>query len=69
MDAQELIRRYRSGERDFGGADLEGANLIGVDLHKASRCGRSPDRASSAICRALIFSPAPSWSVTRAALP
>jgi hypothetical protein len=30
MDAQELIRRYKAGERDFCKADLVFANLTGA---------------------------------------
>ena len=34
MTAEEIIRRYTAGERDFSGADLRG-----VDLSKADLCG------------------------------
>ena len=30
--AEELLRRYAAGERDFSGAHLDGADLIGADL-------------------------------------
>ncbi len=30
MDAQDLLRRYATGERNFAGADLSGANLSRV---------------------------------------
>jgi uncharacterized protein YjbI with pentapeptide repeats len=36
MDAQELIRRYKAGERDFRGADLRGARLGDADLRGVS---------------------------------
>lgn len=32
MDAEELLRRYAAGERDFPGVDLSGAVLEGTDL-------------------------------------
>jgi uncharacterized protein YjbI with pentapeptide repeats len=34
MNAEELIERYRSGEREFSGQDLSG-----VDLYKAALNG------------------------------
>lgn len=34
MTAEEIIKRYTAGERDFSGADLRG-----VDLSKADLCG------------------------------
>lgn len=41
MTAEELIRRYAAGERDFSGTDLRGADLSeadlrGVDLSEAN---------------------------------
>ncbi len=40
MDADELLRRYAAGEREFSevnliGADLEKANLVGINLSEA----------------------------------
>ena len=44
MNAQELIQRYKAGERDFSltelfGANLPGANLRGADLSGAELKG------------------------------
>ena len=36
MDAKEIVKRYRSGERDFREADLTRANLHGANLSGAS---------------------------------
>jgi uncharacterized protein YjbI with pentapeptide repeats len=36
LDGKELIRRYREGERDFSGADLEEANLGATNLRGAN---------------------------------
>ena len=32
MDAEELLRRYNTGERDFPGVDLEGADFTDAYL-------------------------------------
>jgi uncharacterized protein YjbI with pentapeptide repeats len=37
--AEELLRRYATGARDFAGADLRGADLRGADLHGADLRG------------------------------
>jgi len=44
VDGQELITRYRAGERDFSRADLSGdylmwADLVGADLSEADLSG------------------------------
>jgi uncharacterized protein YjbI with pentapeptide repeats len=44
MNANELLRRYAAGERDFGGAQLRGAYLNeailnGADLRQADLSG------------------------------
>ena len=36
MDAQELLKRYNEGERDFVGANLRGAGLQRADLGGAN---------------------------------
>jgi hypothetical protein len=38
-DAEELLRRYASGERHFEGSDLMGADLAGANLHRVSLRG------------------------------
>jgi hypothetical protein len=39
MTAGELLKAYRSGERDFRGADLRGADLRGANLYGADLGG------------------------------
>ena len=39
MTAEELIQKYKAGERDFRYVDLRGANLRGADLSEANLSG------------------------------
>lgn len=39
MTAEELLERYKAGERDFSGADLTGADLRGAKLFGANLHG------------------------------
>ena len=39
MDTQELLNRYRQGERDFAHVDLSGANLSGSNLRQIDLTG------------------------------
>jgi uncharacterized protein YjbI with pentapeptide repeats len=45
MEAKELIRRYRAGEREFAGATLSEADLQGADLHEANLAGANLSHA------------------------
>jgi len=39
MDANEVLRRYSDGKRDFRLQDLKGLSLICVDLNRADFTG------------------------------
>jgi uncharacterized protein YjbI with pentapeptide repeats len=41
MDANEVLRRYAAGERNFRQADLRGMSLIKVNLTGVDRTGAS----------------------------
>ena len=45
MEAQELVRRYKAGERDFSKVELLGANLSEADLSDVNLSGANLFRA------------------------
>lgn len=50
MDAEQLLKRYADGTRDFSWADLRGANLVGaslpgINLYRADLTGATLERA------------------------
>ncbi len=46
MTAEELLRRYAAGERNFAGADLRNCDLRGADLRNCDLRGANLSRAN-----------------------
>jgi len=45
MKAEELVRQYKTGKRNFRYANLRGANLSGADLIRGNLCGANLSEA------------------------